>query len=970
MNLKYNALISEEKNLSKDFPTSKELLKSINFLKESDNEFQKNPNEDKEKIYFFLMDQNESNSFQEEKENSCINIFLSKNFITKTSKVNGRLDIYARAHLINNFPGLKNSKNSKNSEPEIFKIFKKMEETIFEYINLAEKEKFTKEIFDDYINKIGEGIKNRNYNNNILSNLKKSLKLFQNVNDEKSLKFMEEILIKLMGHPDIEFRDEAIRLLNVLYDETDWQENHGFSPRIISIGEELKMEFLIRKSDYEENSLALILNSPTFNFKENSNTIKWLKPKIISFNELENFHMRISDEKEQESKSPENSYAQLNHDNDNNENLDTYSILKNSSFYKNNEIEEILKNKNLLIVSFSSNSKIVKSGYYDYRLVKFKNGNFQTLKNIISPKLTEEFSQASGRFIAIDKSIKDFTVHEVFADLTNAEIDKEKGKIIRRGKFSDIEKKLQEFSERSINCLYLMGALERDNQIIIDDDTNEILDVNNSEASPMAVTCRASISKFLGGENDFNSLIKTAKNLSMKIIIDSLTRISSSRPHRKYRKILLNTLDKNGKMTICYGSDGHSVNYEDSALLNYRKIESWDLLIDDTLKLAEKYNIDGIHMDNCQTWPQIFETDFEEMLRIDSDGEFAYSSEEIVNGDIVYNNKAEDCGYWSSELIDEYPNPFLVKLTKSVWKKNPKFLFIGEAWGSKKSTNRHIILSKSGIVPRMYTLPRALSSVFGRRIHRNGYIEKCTPEPVSIIRDWLDENNAFLPEGAITIQGSSGQVWPYPALLYGRGNWTAVDLLFTLPDVPMTFMDEIEGEAYRVKITSVYSSYEMPRKSLSIGKSKSLMKLDSLKGRNSSTHNLTMKRSGSLGNIASEKNEVEKESLVQTECSISDLSENELKNIKEKQNTIVKELGPEFGFDLNKIKFHYNHRRKMRISHESLRNGKLVYLNAFDTNNNIHNNVFAFSRISEKETGIIIINFHSQQVKIFFAFNS
>jgi hypothetical protein len=108
---------------------------------------------------------------------------------------------------------------------------------------------------------------------------------------------------------------------------------------------------------------------------------------------------------------------------------------------------------------------------------------------------------------------------------------------------------------------------------------------------------------------------------------------------------------------------------------------------------------------------------------------------------------------------------------------------------------------------------------------------------------------------------------------------------------------------------------------------------------------------------------MEKEPIIKSESSISDIEINELKHIKEKQANVVKELGPEFGFDLNKIKFHYNHRRKMRISHQSLRNGKLVYLNAFDSNNNIHNNVLAFSRISENETGVIIINFHSQQVK-------
>jgi hypothetical protein len=91
----------------------------------------------------------------------------------------------------------------------------------------------------------------------------------------------------------------------------------------------------------------------------------------------------------------------------------------------------------------------------------------------------------------------------------------------------------------------------------------------------------------------------------------------------------------------------------------------------------------------------------------------------------------------------------------------------------------------------------------------------------------LEENNQFLPDGAITIQGSCGQVWPYPALLYGRGNWCAIDLLFALPDIPMTFMDEIEGEAYRVKITNVYSSKELPKRSSNLGlRSRSFLSLE------------------------------------------------------------------------------------------------------------------------------------------------
>ncbi len=56
----------------------------------------------------------------------------------------------------------------------------------------------------------------------------------------------------------------------------------------------------------------------------------------------------------------------------------------------------------------------------------------------------------------------------------------------------------------------------------------------------------------------------------------------------------------------------------------------------------------------------------------------------------------------------------------------------------------------------------------------------------------------------------------------------------------------------------------------------------------------------------------------------------------------------------------------MRNNHESLRNGKLTYLNVYDLNNNIHNNVLAYARSSPEETGIIIINFYSQTVKFIF----
>jgi hypothetical protein len=48
-------------------------------------------------------------------------------------------------------------------------------------------------------------------------------------------------------------------------------------------------------------------------------------------------------------------------------------------------------------------------------------------------------------------------------------------------------------------------------------------------------------------------------------------------------------------------------------MLNYRKIEAWELLIEEVLNFAESSNVDGIHLDNGQAWPQIMEVDLEEL---------------------------------------------------------------------------------------------------------------------------------------------------------------------------------------------------------------------------------------------------------------------------------------------------------------------------------------------------------------------
>jgi uncharacterized lipoprotein YddW (UPF0748 family) len=60
-------------------------------------------------------------------------------------------------------------------------------------------------------------------------------------------------------------------------------------------------------------------------------------------------------------------------------------------------------------------------------------------------------------------------------------------------------------------------------------------------------------------------------------------------------------------------------------MLNYRKLEAWEMLIDEVVSVAKKFGVDGVHLDNGQAWPQIMEPDLEELQRIDINGEAVYT---------------------------------------------------------------------------------------------------------------------------------------------------------------------------------------------------------------------------------------------------------------------------------------------------------------------------------------------------------
>ena len=92
--------------------------------------------------------------------------------------------------------------------------------------------------------------------------------------------------------------------------------------------------------------------------------------------------------------------------------------------------------------------------------------------------------------------------------------------------------------------------------------------------------------------------------------------------------------------------------------------------------MIEKYQIDGIHLDNGHVCPQIYEVDKEELSRMEN-GRLIYTHEEIFEGHII--NPKKKSGYWVSKATS-YPNPFFVFLAQNIWNKYPNFTFISEVY--------------------------------------------------------------------------------------------------------------------------------------------------------------------------------------------------------------------------------------------------------------------------------------------------
>jgi hypothetical protein len=79
----------------------------------------------------------------------------------------------------------------------------------------------------------------------LIEELQRALFVAQIQENTEQLDLIEKLLIQLLGYKDIEVRDEAVIILNMLYDGIDWQLTSAFTPIIRCVGQHFKVNLVV-----------------------------------------------------------------------------------------------------------------------------------------------------------------------------------------------------------------------------------------------------------------------------------------------------------------------------------------------------------------------------------------------------------------------------------------------------------------------------------------------------------------------------------------------------------------------------------------------------------------------------------------------------------------------------------------------------------------------------------------------------
>ncbi len=365
----------------------------------------------------------------------------------------------------------------------------------------------------------------------------------------------------------------------------------------------------------------------------------------------------------------------------------------------------------------------------------------------------------------------------------------ENGEVIRLGRFSDITAHLDDLKKRyQITAIYLLGVQKRGSNY-------ENWDPSATSPSPFSPMSLVEIEDFLGGEKEFMELVEEAHNKDIKVIVDVVPHLN-----RKSQEIsddlAVQCYDPNGNLVVRASTDGRYGSWDDGKLLNYRKLEIWEWLVQSVLTLIEKYDIDGIRFDSAHAVPIMMKKN--NFPRIYNEHR---THESMVEGNIIVNDREDGhfltTGYFDSACRDAISIPFHYYLMLNIERKvrqvgKKYFVHLAECyWGHER------YLARNGIIP-----------------YNSALYKICE----NIIRDKTDVREVYhiydnyfpgaLPTGT-ELLGVLGNHDEHRALsVFGhRGLRAAVALTSFMNNMIMDYEGSAEGEGWKVYLDNIYVNW-------------------------------------------------------------------------------------------------------------------------------------------------------------------
>jgi len=273
--------------------------------------------------------------------------------------------------------------------------------TLSKVIVNIKKFPFHEKMYLKYVNEFG--VRQTSKKMKYLEEIQRALFVAQIADDQNGLYWIEKLLIQLQGYCDISIRDQAVVLLNMLYDGVDWQLQEAFRPVVRQVGQHFIVKVIVQRSvkSAKDSQIFLGLGAPSPIDGNNNHILTWHKVEERNIETIDNVQQEIQ-------------------------------------------------------INFG---KFWKCGFYDWRLVSIsEDGKLMPLEIIGKPapvfphayddRYDDYYEQnieeevgciAQGRFIVHAKGMREQSFHEVQIDYVNAKIDKDTNQFLSRGTFKDVE---------------------------------------------------------------------------------------------------------------------------------------------------------------------------------------------------------------------------------------------------------------------------------------------------------------------------------------------------------------------------------------------------------------------------------------------------------------------------------------------------------------------------------------------------